>query len=386
MPLYYLNTVRSLLVENVFNKYLVTKALNDFSLFADDEQIYDKVVISLFASTSLCNEFTKKNNLQSRILGTLADGTVFFDSSFLDKNTYQNYKSQIIGQNHASRSSIRQAMDSLNGEGWETKYSATNNNTFEEYYALRTGTSKNDIGLVIRLSVFEIKSPETISVLDVPNSDYYIQAVNRYNDPIMPTESRFLNFQNAKTSNKIIEVSKKDIETFGTISNYYESKKEDVPIGIIDKSGIYFTPNPTVLIFIKNPILALKHFNKISNNQYTFNQVALITDYAPITSNEDRINIAKKLLEYNSTLSSVYMKYGEALNMDNIVADENDVIFHTKMNISYLYENIESTLSITSNKLYLTDSIFKGINSNRQLVLRSDYIEEKKIFTSINKI
>ena len=202
----------------------------------------------------------------------------------------------------------------------------------------------------------------------------------------MPTESRFLNFQNAKTSNKIIEVSKKDIETFGTISNYYESKKEDVPIGIIDKSGIYFTPNPTVLIFIKNPILALKHFNKISNNQYTFNQVALITDYAPITSNEDRINIAKKLLEYNSTLSSVYMKYGEALNMDNIVADENDVIFHTKMNISYLYENIESTLSITSNKLYLTDSIFKGINSNRQLVLRSDYIEEKKIFTSINKI
>lgn len=385
MPSYYLNTLQILLKENVFSKYLVINSLNNFIILENNEKSYNQVVIALSASTNLCNEFTTKNNLHSRILATLADGTVFFDSSKLDKNTYENYKTQQIGENHASRSAIRQSMDSQNGEGWERKYSTTDDN-IQEYYALRLGQSSHDIGLVIRLSVNEIKPKDAIPVIDVSLSDYYIQAVNRYNDPIMPVEPSYTNFQNAKNSNKIIQTSIKDIETFGTISNYYESIKEDVSIGIIDKSGVYFVPVPTVLIFIKNPILALEQFNKISNNPNTFNQVVIMTDYEPIITNDDRINIAKKLLEYNSTVGSVYIKYGEALNFDKIVADVNDVIFYTKMHITYLQEYIESTLSIAKNKLFLTDSLFKGYNEYRNIILRKNYIEERIIFTSANKI
>ena len=154
MPAYYLNTLRYLMTETVFSKSLVVTALDNLIHEPDNEEFYNNAVIALIASTNLCNEFTSKNNLLSRILGTLADGTVFFDSSIPERNTFQNYQTQTIGVNHVSRSSIRQAMDSQNGTGWEIKHSTTNG-LLEEAYAVRTGQSKQDIGLVIRITVSE---------------------------------------------------------------------------------------------------------------------------------------------------------------------------------------------------------------------------------------
>jgi hypothetical protein len=144
------NTLSYCIQENVFGKTLVVKYVNLFAAL-NTEEFYNLAVVSLNASKNLCDEFIKDVNLSSRILATLSDGTVWYDSSKGDKNTFENYKLKVINENHESRYSIRQAMDSYEGFGWESKFSSTTQN-FENYYAVRGGQTPNQISYVIRLS------------------------------------------------------------------------------------------------------------------------------------------------------------------------------------------------------------------------------------------
>ena len=155
MPSYYLNTLRYLMTETVFSKPLVVSALDRFTVLPTSEEAYNNVVTALIASTNLSTEFSSKNGYEARILGTMPDGTVFFDSSRLFRNTFENFKTKTINENHASRSAIRQAMDSQEGTGWERKYS-TSTGVEEEAYAVRTGQSVSDIGLTVRITVSEL--------------------------------------------------------------------------------------------------------------------------------------------------------------------------------------------------------------------------------------
>jgi hypothetical protein len=147
---YYFPTLAYAIQEYVFSKQLVVKFVNEF-IINGTEQSYNLAVEALNASTSLSTQFSKEFGPSSRILATLPDGTVWYDSSKGNQNTFANYKLKNIDENHASRYSIRQAMDSYEGTGWETKYSTTNN-TYEDYYAVRGGPSPQEIGYVIRLS------------------------------------------------------------------------------------------------------------------------------------------------------------------------------------------------------------------------------------------
>jgi len=144
------NTLAYAIQENVFGKPLVVKFVNLFTT-TTSEVDYNLAVEALNASVSLCNEFVKEIGLTSRILATLADGTVWYDSAKGNKNTYANFKTKSINENHATRYSIRQAMDSYEGVGWESKYSTSDSN-YEDYYAVRGGIAPQEIKYVIRLS------------------------------------------------------------------------------------------------------------------------------------------------------------------------------------------------------------------------------------------
>jgi hypothetical protein len=144
------NTLAYAIQENVFGKPLVVKFVNLFTT-TTSEVDYNLAVEALNASVSLCDNFVKTLDLRSRILATLSDGTVWYDSAKGNKNTYANFKTKTINENHASRYSIRQAMDSYEGVGWETKYSTSDNN-YEDYYAVRGGVAPQEIKYVIRLS------------------------------------------------------------------------------------------------------------------------------------------------------------------------------------------------------------------------------------------
>ena len=144
------NTLANAIQVSVFGNSLVTKFVNAFTT-TESEVDYDLAVTALNASVSICNDICNVLGLTSRILATLADGTVWYDSSRGERNTYANFKAKTINENHESRYSIRQAMDSYEGVGWEAKFSTSTNN-FENYYAVRGGQSPQEIQYVIRLS------------------------------------------------------------------------------------------------------------------------------------------------------------------------------------------------------------------------------------------
>jgi len=90
-------------------------------------------------------------NIKLRIVVTIADGNVFFDSSKGENNTYTNFLNKSINENHGTRHYIQQAFHSKNGIGWETKWSSSTQ-ALETYYAVRLGMSEFGIIGVITFS------------------------------------------------------------------------------------------------------------------------------------------------------------------------------------------------------------------------------------------
>ena len=87
-----------------------------------------------------------------RLMVTLPDGTVAFDSGKGDKNTWANFKDKAINENHNSRAAIMTALLSTDGNGVEKKFS-TSSGLNEVYHAFRTGLSSTEAVAVIRLSL-----------------------------------------------------------------------------------------------------------------------------------------------------------------------------------------------------------------------------------------
>jgi hypothetical protein len=106
--------------------------------------------------SSNINSWVGNNPLNAndlRVVVTLADGTVAYDSSNLD-NTFSKYQAKTINENHNSRIAILQALLGNSGVGFETKYSTTNQH-MTNYFAQRVGPSIADAMGVIRVSVLE---------------------------------------------------------------------------------------------------------------------------------------------------------------------------------------------------------------------------------------
>ena len=138
--------------EYVYGKPLVTKNIAKF-LKNETEENYNLSVIALNASTELATNFAKEGDyLTARILASLPDGTVWYDSSKGDQNTFANFKADIIHPNATTRSSVRMAMDTPEGYEYEYKFSNTTYRN-EYYYAVRAGSTPSAIGFVIRLSI-----------------------------------------------------------------------------------------------------------------------------------------------------------------------------------------------------------------------------------------
>lgn len=86
-----------------------------------------------------------------RILITLPDGTVMYDSSKGNTNTRDNFLSKSINENHNTRVAIMIAQMNKCGIGYEEKYSSTTQNN-EIYVAYRIGDQYHNTG-TFRLSV-----------------------------------------------------------------------------------------------------------------------------------------------------------------------------------------------------------------------------------------
>ena len=109
------------------------------------------IMDGLIASWISTNAF---NATGLRVLVALADGTVCYDSSKGIENTYSNFQSKSINENHNSRIAILQSLLSNSGVGSESKFS-TSTNTATNYLAQRISfTSGSPMG-TIRVSVVE---------------------------------------------------------------------------------------------------------------------------------------------------------------------------------------------------------------------------------------
>lgn len=137
-------------IENPNFSGLATFTNNDISEIA---KLYDLLVANLYKfidnikGNSAPNLKLPAGIPTFRIVIALADGTVFFDSfRRKDQNTYQNFLSKTINENHASRVYIRHAID--HGMAIESKWSSTTK-AVETYYSQRIGfDEKYSIGAI----------------------------------------------------------------------------------------------------------------------------------------------------------------------------------------------------------------------------------------------
>jgi len=86
-----------------------------------------------------------------RIVVTIADGTVFFDSSKGVNNTYANFLSKSINENHGTRHYIQESFHSKSGIGYESKWSSSTQQV-DTYYSVRLGQSPQGILGVLAFS------------------------------------------------------------------------------------------------------------------------------------------------------------------------------------------------------------------------------------------
>ena len=91
------------------------------------------------------------NNSGLRALISLPDGTVAYDSAKAN-NSFANFKSKTIDENHNSRLAILTAMLGKAGVGYETKYSTTTDKR-TSYVAQRIGKSTEDSVGCCRVSI-----------------------------------------------------------------------------------------------------------------------------------------------------------------------------------------------------------------------------------------
>lgn len=143
-------------IQQVLNNHATN---NNFSqiingLLASDTYLANKTTLDAI-KTQFNTDITNKGITvgTSRIIVTLADGTVYYDSKTPPSNTYANAtaKPNLINENHNSRVAIMTAQTFQSGIGFESKYS-TSTGKREIYVAKRIGVHGASDG-TIRYSV-----------------------------------------------------------------------------------------------------------------------------------------------------------------------------------------------------------------------------------------
>ena len=122
--------------KNYINNPIIYKAVVDFLNNPSNKELYDIAIDKLFEMKSIIDiDVHLILRTSCRILCTLPDGQVWFDSGKGTKNTYENFESKSINENHNTRIAILEAL--RNNEGQEVKFS-TSSGFLEEYYARST--------------------------------------------------------------------------------------------------------------------------------------------------------------------------------------------------------------------------------------------------------
>ncbi len=91
-------------------------------------------------------------NVLIRIVASLPDGTVWYDSSKTN-NTYQHFLNKCINENHNTRPAFLQALMSESGYGFETKPSSTTAVNYQARSAVRLGSCQDNALGVIAFSL-----------------------------------------------------------------------------------------------------------------------------------------------------------------------------------------------------------------------------------------
>ena len=136
---------------NFLNNKTVYNAVLDFLNEPNNNLKYDNAIRELFIMKNNIDKdvINIQRNL-IRILCTMPDGQVWCDTSKGTKNTYENFKSKTINENHNTRIAIFEALQ--NSTGKEIKFS-TSTGFKEEYYASSIVDSPFIPLGVLRLSV-----------------------------------------------------------------------------------------------------------------------------------------------------------------------------------------------------------------------------------------
>ena len=128
------------------------KLLNQWFYDYTDQTHYAKMLsgITSFIDETGNNGFGNLTGDTPRILIVNTDGTVALDTSKTN-NSFDNYISKSINENHNSRVSIMTALMNNSGIAFEEKLSSTDRN-IQTYMSIRVGGSPHKAAGVIRLS------------------------------------------------------------------------------------------------------------------------------------------------------------------------------------------------------------------------------------------
>jgi hypothetical protein len=210
---------------------------NILSLSLIDSTQYDLTAATLMS-------FCFDNDV--RMVTTLPDGTVTFDSNVGELNTYANYKAKLINENHNSRISILTALLSNSGIGTEQKFS-TSTNLLEFAIAKRLGSSSKDSDFVARLS-------QDVDSIDISDEDKEYGTViiktNQNNSIKNVKRKSFKDVVSEQSqSNKIENQNIRQIETISAL----EKIVEKIPDGSVKDSWVKVNEVNREKLTIKNP-------------------------------------------------------------------------------------------------------------------------------------
>ena len=141
-------TQREILTKKLY-KFLITKG--DYTdipynilykfLFTPSSNEYKKTIGILQDFVNISQKDDHDISHIYRIVATIPDGTIWYDSSKGEKNTWENFQSKTINENHNSRACIMEVLLNNNRSSFEMKYSSTTK-TNEYRVSFRLGDNR----------------------------------------------------------------------------------------------------------------------------------------------------------------------------------------------------------------------------------------------------
>jgi hypothetical protein len=135
--------LNGLLEEFLYEEYIYNKTPYDILVDFLIEPLEDKYDICIDILNKYIDRLNKLNNKDTyRIVFTIPDGTVWYDSSKGKKNTWDNFESKSINENHNTRAPFMNVLIQNNRRSFETKYSSSTKKN-EYRLAYRFGVNKS---------------------------------------------------------------------------------------------------------------------------------------------------------------------------------------------------------------------------------------------------